>query len=282
MLKRALASVAVVVVVGLLSFVVASCSDEATGGGGGGKGEFVAQANPVPACGADFFDKSALVFDTVLICGTNGVPVDKLQHAANVAAVWLDNNRDSRVDEQRLIDTFKESKPVLVMSANGFPDSVIRRAVSALPKHQLQDLGAFETNPAGGERDASQEEIHHLIINAGWQRLFPNVFSEDARDNSTLYKAWKFANDNGYYAYGDPSCDDSCKVTEFVYLATATYLGSQADLQTDELSLKTRTALNVTIPQVVQIFTSSEYSYPTNHWPDGTYKHQSNIAFNPS
>ncbi|MGB1253967.1 MAG: hypothetical protein ACPG8W_25385 [Candidatus Promineifilaceae bacterium] len=77
--------------------------------------------------------------------------------------------------------------------------------------------------------------------------------------------------------YKDPTCDDSCKVIEFVYLATAAYLGLEADLESDEIRLKTQATLAETIPSVVGLFESAEYSYPTNHWPDGTYPHQNQI-----
>jgi len=240
--------------------------------------EFKAQANPAPECQSAIFDKSALIFDTVLICGTSGVPADKLTYAANVAAEWLDNDEDGEVDEPRLLDTLKANKPVLVMSAEGFSVVAMPRIMAALSGYRTQDLSAAETNPAGDRRDASQEEIHHLIMNAGWQSLFPALFSEQANENSTLYQAWKFANDNGHYAYDDPTCDDSCKVVEFVYLATAAYLGSDADLASDELRLKTRAALGETIPAVVQLFESDDYVYPTDHWPDGTYPHSEKIT----
>ena len=39
----------------------------------------------------------------------------------------------------------------------------------------LQDLSAQETsNPT--RRDASQEEIHHLIMAAGWTTMLPEIF----------------------------------------------------------------------------------------------------------
>ena len=66
-------------------------------------------------------------------------------------------------------------------------------------------------------------------------------------------------------------------MTEFVYLATAAYLGSAADLESDEMRLKTRATLADTIPVMIEIFESADYSYPTNHWPDGTYPHQQAI-----
>lgn len=243
-------------------------------------GEFADQTNPVPTCQAAMFDKSAVVFDAILICGTNAVPADKLTHAANVAAEWLDNDEDGQVDEPRLLETLKTNKPILLMSGNGFNNTAMDSLMNTFSDYRAQDLYASETNPGGGERDASQEEIHHLIINAGWQSLFPTVFSESASDNSDLYQAWKFADENSYYVYNDPTCDDSCKVTEFVYLATAAYMekGTEADLASDEMRLKTRSALSETIPAVIQIFESADYAYPTNHWPDGTYPHQEHIT----
>lgn len=239
--------------------------------------EFRAQANPAPDCQAAAFDKSALIFDTVLICGTNGVPADKLQYAANVAAEWLDNDEDGIVDEPRLLETMRGNKPLVIMSGNGISVAAMPGLLLALNGYKTQDLSAAETNPAGDRRDASQEEIHHVIMNAGWQPLFPAIFSETAGDNSTLYQAWKFADDNAHYYYDDPTCDDSCKVTEFVYLATAAYLGSAEDLQSDEMRLKTRDELGQTIPAVIEIFESADYVYPTNHWPDGSYPHQEKI-----
>ncbi|MEM7343172.1 MAG: hypothetical protein AAF485_02935 [Chloroflexota bacterium] len=243
--------------------------------------EFRAQANPALRCQSAIFDKSALIFDTFLICGTNGVSADKLTHAANVAAEWLDNDEDGQIDEPRLRETFKESKPVVIMSARGVSFTAMPRVSSALSGYQPQDLWAFETNPTDNSRDASQEEIHHLIMNAGWQRLFPAVFSETASDNSTLYQAWTLADTKAYYVYNDPTCNDSCKVTEFVYLATAAYMemGAEKDLASDEMRLKTRQTLNETIPAVIQIFESTDYVYPTNQWPDGVYNHSENITF---
>ena len=241
--------------------------------------EFRAQATPAPACKAAMFDKSALVFDTVLICGTSGVPAEKLSYAANVAAQWLDNDEDGQPDEARLIEAMKPNNPVVIMSANGFSGAAFPQIMSQLRDSRLQDLSAAETNPEGDRRDASQEEIHHVIMNSGWQELAPDIFSEKANSNSKLYKAWKFANDNAHYAYDDPTCDDSCKVTEFVYLATAAYLGSDADLESDEMRLKTREALQTTIPEVIEIFESEDYVYPILKWPDGNYPHQDNLSF---
>ena len=240
--------------------------------------EFKAQPSPAANCPTSIFDKSAVAFDAVLICATSGVPPEKLIHAANVTAEWLDNDEDGVADDGDLLETLKLNRPVVVMTFDGMPLIPSIRLFRAFADFSVQDLGAQETgNPE--RRDASQEEIHHVVMNAGWQKLFPAVFSEDPDDESDLYRVWKYANDHGYYSYGDPTCDDSCKVTEFVYLATASYLDSQADLFSDELTLKTRGALREVLPEVVEIFESETYVYPRDHWPDGVYPYQENVDY---
>lgn len=243
--------------------------------------EFSAQANPAPACQSAVFDKSAMVFDHVLICGTKGVPIEKLTHAAHVTAEWLDNDGDGLVDEPRLLEAFAQNKPTLIMSAEGISLTAMPRIMTSLGDARVQDLYASETNPADGARDAAQEEIHHLIMNASWQTIFPEVFSEAADDNSQLYQAWQLADQNRQYVYNDPTCDDSCKVTEFVYLATAAYMetGAELDLASDEMRLKTQAELFEAIPAMEQIFESANYSYPTNHWPTGNYPFPENIEY---
>ena len=117
--------------------------------------EFRPQADPAPLCQSAAFDKSALVFDSLLICGTSDVPQEKLEHAANVAAEWLDNDGDGIVDEPRLIEAFKTSKPVVIMSSQGISLAAMPNIMRSLSGYQIQDLHAAETDPENGERDAS-------------------------------------------------------------------------------------------------------------------------------
>jgi hypothetical protein len=242
--------------------------------------EFKGQDQPATLCPTSVFAKSAVIFDNLLICGTILVPDDKLIHAAHVAAEWLDNDGDGVIDEPALGAALKESKSLVVMSFDGFSSAAALKIfpLATAGGYTLQDLSAQETNNPV-RRDASQEEIHHIIMNGGWMRVFPKVFSDQADDGSDLYAIWKFADDNGHYSYGDPTCDDSCKTVEFFYLATAAYLGSMADLFSDEMRLKNRSAMQKTIPEIMNIFESNDYSYPTDHWPSGTYAHQDNIRF---
>ena len=248
----------------LLALVAISADDLVRGGG---------------ACGSAIYDKSAVVFDAVTICGTSGVAQDKVDHAAAVAAQWLDNDQDGVVDEPRLLAQLEMTEPTVLMTENGIGAwSGIRTLIAKRGIAGTQDLGAQETDPEGGRRDAAPEEIHHVIMNNGWQRLLPDTFSELDADNSVLRQAWAQAEAEGLYAYDDPTCDSSCKVTEFVYLASAAYLGSDADLQTDELRIPDQQQLRELAPTVVEIFESSDYVYPLTLWPDGNYPHSENIV----
>ena len=248
----------------LLVLVAVSLDDLVRGGG---------------PCASAIYDKSAVVFDAVVICGTSGVSQDKLDHASAVAAQWLDNDQDGVVDEPRLLAQLEMTEPAVLMTENGIGVwSGIRTLIAKRGIAGTQDLGAQETNPNGGRRDAAPEEIHHVIMNNGWQRLLPDTFSEVDADNSVLRQAWQQAETEELYSYDDPTCDSTCKVTEFVYLATAAYLGSDADLQTDELRIQDQQQLRESAPTVVEIFESSDYTYPLIMWPDGNYPHDENIV----
>lgn len=239
--------------------------------------EFGASSNPAAGCPADFFTQKAVVFDAVTICATREVSREKLAHAANVAAEWLDNDENGTADEPALIRQLQHSNPVLVMSEHGFPNRTIRKMQRNMGDRVGQDLAADETSPTDGDRDASQEEIHHLILNAGWRLLYPEVFSEDPAVNSALFQAWELAESSGHYDYDDPTCDPGCKVGEYFYLATAAYLGAEADLESDEMRVKTRENLKEKLPETVAVIEDRRYQYPRNHWPDGDYKHRQNI-----
>ena len=242
--------------------------------------EYKTQGNNVANCPSTMFAKSAVVFDALLICATKEVPDAKLQHAANVAAEWLDNDGDGAIDEASVVQAMRESKALIVMSFDRFSMFARLKLMPAAiaGDYAVQDLYAEETNTPG-RRDASQEEVHHIIYNAGWEVAFPSVFSDQEEVGSDLYGIWKFADDNGHYYYGDPTCDDSCKTGEFFYLATAAYLGSKADLFSDEMRLQDREAMRAVIPEIFEIFESTAFVYPTDHWPNGQYDHQSNIRF---
>ncbi len=240
--------------------------------------EFKDQEHPVSNSPSKVFDKSAVVFDAITIFGTKDVPKEKLEHAANVAAQWLDNDEDGQVDDETLRRTLEKNKATVVMSKEGFSAAGMAKVMSSFSGYALQDLYAVETNNPS-RRDASQEEIHHIIVNAGWQKMLPEIFSDQKKDNSKLYRIWKYANDNGHYSYADPTCDDACKTVEFFYLATAAYLDSQADLFSDEMRLKTVEALREHIPKIFEIFESKDYVYPVHQWPNGQYTFQKNIKY---
>ncbi|MGF1909575.1 hypothetical protein L4C38_09050 [Vibrio kasasachensis] len=240
-------------------------------------GEFSPVDSPVEGCPGNIFTQKAQVFDIVTICATSSVPTDKLKHAANVAAQWLDNDQNGQIDEPSIIEPLRSNHATLLMSKSGFDDEAFESFEPYLDQMVGQDLSADETAPVLG-RDASQEEIHHLIVNAGWQPYLPSVFSDKKAKQSELYRQWLIAEKQGLYSYDDPTCDDACKTIEFFYLATAAYLGSDADLESDEMRVKNREELKYSLPDLVSIIESSRYHYPTHIWPDGNYRYSGNIT----
>ncbi|MGF1749618.1 hypothetical protein [Vibrio cionasavignyae] len=240
--------------------------------------EFSPATEPVDGCPGDFFVQKARVFDAVTICATENVESSKIKHAANVTAQWLDNNEDGSVDEPALLSHLRQNHATLIMTRSGLSEAAFESLSPYLEYIVGQDLSADETNPKSS-RDASQEEIHHLIVNAGWQWYLPLVFSDSENQQSLLRKQWQLADEKGLYRYNDPTCDSACKTVEFFYLGTAAYLGSAADLQSDEMGIKNKQALREELPGLVKIFESELYHYPIFKWPDGHYPYRNSIRY---
>ena len=241
--------------------------------------EFRSSENALPECPGDFFTSGAQVFDAITICATSKVPTDKLRHAANVTAEWLDQNHDGAVDEPDLVVHLAANRAVLLMSESGFNSAAMDRLDADLQNRTGQDLGAFETNPGNDNRDASQEEIHHLIQEAGWKHFRPDIF--DPNSQSALRQAWQEADAASLYVYDDPTCDNACKSVEFIYLSMAAYLGSSSDLASDEMHVKNRKDLRVQLPKVMQIIENPEFNYGNIRWPTGDYVPTDKITYLP-
>ncbi len=230
------------------------------------------QANSVsPPCSEKDFPKVYRVFKSVYICAGKGVSEDKIAHAVHVTAEWLDNDDDGTADAPEVINALLKYQAIVALTQNGLGFFASRR----LRTYWYQDLYAHETNPTNGMRDASQEEIHHLIINAGWAIAYPQIFADNK--NSIMYQIYDQAERKGYYTYDDPTCGKACKSTEFHYLGMASYLGATADLFSDEMRIKTRTELQQKIPEFIKVIENPEYNYPKHKWPTGTYTHEQNI-----
>lgn len=259
---------------GLLSFAGIAIVAAATGVWIG-----LPKGRALPDCPTTMFAQQARIFDVVTVCATHEVPDAALRHAANVVAEWLDNDSDGQLDEPALLPAMRQTRPYLIMTEHGSGLPMLLRLQAASPDRVGQDLFASETNPGNGMRDASQEEIHHLIYNSGWAPTFPDIFAD--REGSALYQQWQKAEAEGHYFYDDPTCTAACKVSEFIYSASAADLGSDADLATDELRLYSREELTAALPDLIAIMASDSYTYPRDHWPTGNYPHAANITYHP-
>ena len=61
-----------------------------------------------------------MVLDLVTICVTKEVPEDKVRHAAQVTAQYLDNNQAGGIDEKQLKSSLLKRRPVLLISLDDF------------------------------------------------------------------------------------------------------------------------------------------------------------------
>lgn len=231
------------------------------------------------------FNKKVNVFG-IDIYAVSQVDDNRLLHAANIMAQYLDNNEDGVVDNQLVLDKMLENKAFVIMwkTESDFP--------SEFPVGRMgQDLGNDETIPAWhtnghvGQFDATLEEIWHIITASGYSKAYPNVFGEYA--GTELTNAMDVARGgyfetipnpypaNAWYSYDDETCDYNCMAAEYIYWSMSSILGAQENRLNEinqEWKLNTKTLVENTDAAIYQLLTNPMYKLP-KVLPDGTYKH---------
>jgi hypothetical protein len=227
------------------------------------------------------FTKQVEVFG-LHIYATNTTGNDKILHAANVLAEYIDNDEDGVPDNPKIMKAMLERKGAIVMRKS-------ERERAAGPRPRGQGLWDEETIPnakAQGKFDASLEEILHMVTDVGWAGAYPEVFAREpgteisnALDKS---RGGRFEEvpeqypDGAWFTYYDKTCDYDCMNSEYIYWALTSILGAQdypgrLEQIDDEWRLNTREKVKKRDPAVYSILTNPEYKLPTV-LPDGKYK----------
>jgi len=240
----------------------------------------------------EYFDKHVDVFG-VHIFATNRTSNDKVLHAAQVLAQYLDNDEDGEVDSASLIAEMTESPggASLVMFADeGEIESSGIFESDVLDSFRIQDLLGDETHPDGssaaGGFDATLEEVWHLVSAQGYSGLYPAIFGEQVgsaiADAMDLARGGQFAGvpssypADAWYHYDDVTCDYPCQITEYFYWALTSMLGAQSyPGRCEEIGVEwelcTRDLVEGGDPAVYSLLTDPRYSLPVV-LPDGTYR----------
>ncbi len=217
-----------------------------------------------------------------------GVPIyayaevedEKLLHAANIMAQYLDNNEDGVVDNALLLSALVSNNSALYMWKKESQQESIH----------AQDLGADESVPAWhtngktGRFDAALEEVWHVITHSGFSAAYPSILSE--KSGTVLTNAMDVARGGhfesipspypagAWYTYDDQTCDYGCMTTEYIYWAMTSVLGAQetrADEIQQEWKLNTEAKVRQTDKAVYALLADPQYVFPSV-LPDGTYR----------
>ena len=210
---------------------------------------------------------------------------NKLIHAANVLAQFLDNNEDGNVDNNQAHNKMIKNKAFIIMWKDDNDIDIDP------PSDRIgQDLGDDETNPdfvinnREGQFDASLEEIWHIISHSGYAYAYPEVFGENP--GTTLTNAMDIARggfftvipdsypSNAWYTYYDYTCEYDCMAAEYFYWAITSILGAQENRLNeigDEWILNTSELVETVDTSIYSLLTADEYNFPTE-LPDGSYR----------
>ncbi len=274
--------------------VLAACGGSSSSSGAttaeSGDGEPLAASGlrvaPLPAsleALSGSFAKHVDVFG-VDIVATEATPDEKVLHAANVMAQYLDNDADGAPDDDRVVQAMNANSATLVMAATPEEfEALDQEAVFSVVGSGGQDLYASETDPSEGF-DGSLEEVHHLILNTGWSEVFPDVLAQEP--GSELAAAMDIARGGSFgtvptayppgawFTYDDTTCDYRCQLSEYAYWAHTSLLGGQTGRSAEigeEWRLETPEKVRAGDPAATEIFTDPAKRLPTA-LPDGDYR----------
>ena len=247
-------------------------------------------------------DKYVNVFG-IHIFASPTTPEDKLSHAAGVLAQYLDNDEDGIPDNTLVLSHLVSRNVFIVMPGTEAEMERMEMEMVEEAGYQFgQDLYGEETKPDflvdgkinapdGGYYDGALEEILHPITQHGYANAYPEVFGEergsilakcmDAARGGYFEQVPRGGPKSGYpaeawYHYTDETCDYGCMVTEYIYwaltsiLGTQNFPGRQVALEV-EWELNTRERVRTKDAQVYALLTDPQYGFPTKA-PDGNYK----------
>jgi len=246
-----------------------------------------------PQIARQIFDKHTSVFG-VDIFATSSTSNEKIFHAANMMAEYLDNDEDGNVDNPLVIEAMTRRNAALIMfeTENEFEDlfEKIEDTPGAEEVFQSwQTLFDEESLPNGasfGEFDATLEEVLHLISQFGYANAYPDAFGENPgtllTDAMDVARGGRFFNvpnrypANAWYTYDDRTCEYNCMAAEYFYWALTSLLDGQNfpgrfEEINHEWRLNTPEKLRTGDLLIYDLLTDPTYNLPTV-LPDGVYR----------
>ena len=247
-------------------------------------------------------DKYVNVFG-IHIFASPTTPEDKLSHAAGVLAQYLDNDEDGAPDNILVLSHLVSRNVFIIMpGTEAEMERLEMELVEEAGYRCGQDLYGEETKPDflvdgkinapdGSYYDGALEEILHPITQHGYANAYPEVFGEvrgsslakcmDAARGGYFEQVPRGGPKSGYpaeawYHYTDETCDYGCMVTEYIYWALTSILGTQDfpgrhEALEVEWELNTRELIRTGDTAVYELLTDPQYRFPTKA-PDGNYK----------
>ena len=188
----------------------------------------------------------------IKIYASRSVDPLKIEHAAAVAAGYLDSNQDGEADDQRVLDSLLAFDSAIVIHQDETEEARNSNSYSRIVDRYgvyFKSLYGEEIRPVGSrfvagsyEADGSIEEILHMITVKGYSYAYPNTFGfEDSfpgdTESSRLSQAARMARGGieddardfypevAWYRRYDEECYWGCIVNEYIYWGLVSYLG---------------------------------------------------------
>ena len=244
---------------------------------------------------SNVFGKSVEVFG-LRVLATSSVPDAKVLHTANVLAEYLDNDENGSVDQPevlaKLLGNSNSEIATMVLFASENEQESYGDDFETLMRvlERTQNLFAdeiFENGSQGDDRDATLEEVLHLVTDLGWDEAFPAVWGE--RKGSTLADAMDLAREATIKRFpsSTPTGHGSPTTTiprTMPLKSPNTSTGQPPPTSADRTGPDASTPFTPTNGNPTPgrcsnrpihgggLLTSANYNFPTKNLPDGNYQ----------
>jgi hypothetical protein len=217
------------------------------------------------------------------VYGTANAPDDKVLHASNVLAEYLDSDEDGVPDNEKIVDAMIRVNATLVVAKNREDLRKIN-----VPFSNWQNVWTDNIRPLGtdGKYDEALEEVLHLITDYGWAGAYPSVFgrvrgtevakaSEAARGGYFEEVPERYP-EGAWHTYYDKSCHYQCQISEYIHWALTSILGGQDypgsyNRGKNQWYLRTKEKVKSGDPTIYALLTDPQFKLPTV-LPDGKYR----------
>jgi hypothetical protein len=229
-------------------------------------------------------DRKIMVFG-IPVFTYAGVAEQDFVRTAHVLAQWLDNDEDGEVDNRLVLGALAEHNSyVFIVENQGQVNTYnFQNGTRAFSVDAESIQRRWYTTGPSGDPDGTMEEPFHMISDAGYGKVYPEIFATQRgtviADAMDIARGGYFERtpdvypDGAWYTNPTKGCQYGCMVGEYFYWSMTSTLGvnvNRGEHIKDQWKLYTLELVEQRDKTMFGLLTDPKYRFATKY-PDGVY-----------